>query len=154
MAADRVMVRPSIVTDVYDLAANLRPADRAEVEAVGIDPRVGIRRSYRHAVLRKSYIVDGELAAMSGLCGPMLGDIGQPYLMTSAAVERVPITFFKLAAANVAEMLEHKMRLEGHVAASYVKACRFLAAIGFTLGEPEPFGSQGALFRKFVLMRG
>jgi hypothetical protein len=154
MAANRIIVRPSVVGDVYELAAALRPADRAEVEAVGIDPRVGIRRSFRHAVLRKSYIVDGELAAMSGLCGPMLGDIGQPYLMTTAAVERVPVTFFKLAAAGVDEMLAHKMRLEGHVAASYVRACRFLAAIGFSLGKPEPFGSQKALFRKFVMTRG
>jgi hypothetical protein len=74
--------------------------------------------------------------------------------MTTAAVERVPVTFFKLAAAGVDEMLAHKMRLEGHVAASYVRACRFLAAIGFTLGKPEPFGSQKALFRKFVMTRG
>jgi hypothetical protein len=151
--AARIRVVPSEVGDIYALAAKLRAADRAEVESLGIDPRIGIRKSFRHAILRKSYYVDGELAAMSGLCGSMLGDIGQPYLMTSAAVERVPVTLVKLARLGVAEMLQHKLRLEGHVAASYLGACRLLAAIGFSLGEPEPIGSRGALFRQFVLVR-
>lgn len=153
MAANRVSVRLSRVEDVYTLAANLRPADRAEVETLGLDPRVGIRRSFRHAILRKSYFVDGELAAMSGLCGSMLGDIAEPYLMTGPLVERVPMAFIKLAKDGVAEMLQHKLRLDGHVAAAYGSACRFLAAIGFTLDEPRPFGSHGAPFRRFHLNR-
>lgn len=148
-----VTVRPSELSDVYALAANLREGDRDEVEGLGLDVRVGIRNSFRHAILRKTYLVDGEIAAMSGLCGSMLGDIGEPYLMTGPAAERMPVAFLKHAKAAVAEMMQHKLRLEGHVAANYTKACRLLEVLGFTLGEPLPVGPKAALFRKYTMMR-
>ena len=153
LAAKNVFVRPSIVDDVYKLAANLRSGDRAEVEALGLDSRQGIRRSFRHAMLRRTYFVDGEIAAMTGVCGDMLGDIGFPYLMTAPPAGRVPIAFVKLARMALAEMLTHKLRLEGHVAANYAGACRLLETLGFTLGHPRPFGPTGGLFRTFHIMR-
>lgn len=146
-------VRPSEMADVYALAANLRAADRAEVESLGIDVRVGIRRSYRNAVLRKTYLIDGEVAAMSGLCGPLLGDIGEPYLMTAPAVETMPVTFLKQARTSLAGMLQLKRRLEVQVDANYTKACRLLEVLGFTLGPPRPLGPHDALFRKCTMMR-
>lgn len=149
-----VTVRPSVLADVYELAANLREGDREEVESLGMDVRVGIRNSFRHAVLRKTYLVDGEVAAMSGLCGSMLGDIGEPYLMTGRAAERVPVAFVRHAKASVAEMLGLKRRLEGHVAAKYTRACRLLEVLGFTLGDPLPVGPNAALFRKYIMTRG
>lgn len=154
VAASRVAVLPSTVADVYALAANLRPEDSAEVDAMGVDVRTALRRNFRHAILRKTYWVDGEIAAMSGLCGEMLADIGRPYLLTAPAAERVPIAFIKHAKSAVAEMLHHRLRLEGYVAANYTRACRMLEMVGFTLGKPESFGPRGALFRSFTLMRG
>lgn len=148
-----VTVRPSVAADIYVLAANLRDGDRAEVESLGVNVRVGIRQSYRHAILRRTYLVDGEVAAMSGLCGSMLGDIGEPYLMTAPAAERSPLTFVRHARAAVTEMLQFKRRLEGHVAADYIRACRFLEVLGFTLGAPFAMGPKAALFRKYSLMR-
>lgn len=153
MAANRCMVRPSVAADVYEMAANLRRGDRAEIEGLGGEPRLALRRTYRNGILRKTYLVDGELAAMSGLCGPMLADIGQPYLVTTPAAERVPVTFVKAAREAVTEMLVHRLRLEGHVAADYTGACRLLELLGFTLGKPEPFGPTGVLFRTFTLIR-
>lgn len=145
------IVRESVVTDVYALAASLRDGDRAEVEALGFDPREAIRRSYRHAILRKTYLVDNEIAAMSGLCGAMLSDIGEPYLMTTAHAEKMPVSFVRHARAAVAEMLGQRHRLEGHVAASYHKACRLLELLGFELREPLPLGPHGALFRRYSI---
>lgn len=153
VAASRVAVAPSTVADVYALAANLRHDDFAEVDSLGVDVRLALRRNFRHAILRKTYWVDGEIAAMSGLCGEMLGDIGRPYLLTARSAERVPVAFIKQAKSAVAEMLHHRLRLEGHVAADYTRACRMLEMVGFNLGQPRPLGPRGALFRPFTLMR-
>lgn len=145
--------RPSVIADVYALAANLRAGDREEVDAWGVSARDGIRRNFRHAVLRRTYLVDGEIAGMSGLCGTMLGDIGMPYLMTAPCAEKMPLAFVKHASAAVAQMLRHRRRLEGYVAANYTKACRLLEMLGFELSEPRPVGPRGASFRTFVMTR-
>lgn len=146
-----VTVKESTISDVYRLAKGLRAEDAAEVAALGVASAAALRSNFRAAILRRSYFVDGELAAMSGLCGPMLSDIGQPYLLTTAVAERVPIAFVKHGRAAVADMLRHRLRLEGYVAASYCRACRFVEMAGFTLDPPRPLGS--ALFRKFWMVR-
>lgn len=146
-------VRASVVADIYELASGLRAGDRAEVEALGVSPQIGIRRSFRQAILRKTYFVDGEIAAMSGLCGAMLSDIGEPYLMTTPAAAKMPVTFVRMARHAIGEMLAHRARLEGYVAAEYRGAVRLLEVLGFSLGEPTAIGPHGALFRSFTLMR-
>lgn len=120
---------------------------------MGLDPRIGLKRSYKNAMCRRTAFVDGQIAAMWGLCGTLMGDIGYPYLMTSAAVERVPIRMVKEARNGIAEMLAIKRRLSGHVAASYTQACNFLELLGFTLGQPQPMGPHSMPFRTFDLSR-
>jgi len=149
----RVEVRHSEVADVYRLAAHLREGDAAEVEALGITPAMAIRQSYRDAILRRSYFVDGDLAAMSGLCGSLLSDIGEPYLLTTPVAERAKVSFVRHARAAVSEMLCQRLRLEGKVAASYTRAIRLLEALGFSLSEPHPLGPKGVLFRTYFIVR-
>lgn len=142
-------MRDSVMADVYVLASHLRSGDAAEIEALGLDPRRAVRDGFRDGILRKSYFVDGELAAMSGLCGAMVSDDGEPYLLTTPVAERVPRAFVRHAHFAVEEMLSLRSRLSGEVAASYTKACRLLAVLGFSLSEPHPLGPKGALFRTY-----
>ena len=146
----RVMVVPSKIGDVYRLCAAMRPRDREEALGLGLDPKQGMRSQFRSAVLRKTYFVDGRIAAMSGMCGPLIGDVGEPYLVTAEGVERVPIQMVKQARAAVAEMLSLRSRLEGRVLADYTGAVRLLEVLGFTLGPPELTGPNGVLFRTFT----
>jgi hypothetical protein len=150
----KVIVVPSTIADVYRLAGHLRPGDRDECLAIGLDPRQALRDTFRQAIIRKTYFVDGKLAAMAGLCGEMIGEEGRPFLMTTEAVERAPVAFLKHARLMVAEMLRHKGRLAGDVAASYSKAHRLLEALGFVLGPPRPLGPKGAMFCSFTLRAG
>lgn len=149
----RVSVRSCEIADIYVLAAGLREQDRLEMTCLGLDPRTVLRASYRNSILRRSYFVDGELAAVSGLGGELMADIGAPWLMTTPVVERVPVTFVKIAREAVAEMLCHRIRLENVVAASYAGACRLLEVLGFTLEAPQPLGPNGVPFRKFWMCR-
>lgn len=148
-----VTTRPSVVTDIYRLAATLREADRAEVESLGFTARDAIRRSYRNGMLRTTYLVDGEIAAMSGLCGALLDDIGAPYLLTAPIAATVPIAFVKCARQAVDRMLLHRSRLEGYVAARYTGACRLLETLGFDLSEAFPLGPTSEPFRKYSMTR-
>lgn len=149
LAAKRYQIVPSNISHVHRLAAILRSDDRHEIEAAGVDPRRAIRDSYRNAMMRHTAIVDDEVAAMWGLGGAFISDVGQPWLLTSAAIERVPVAMVRVGREQVAAMLTLRPRLENHVAASYARACRFLVALGFTLDKPEPFGPRGELFHRF-----
>lgn len=149
----RYLIRDSNIRDVYVLAANLRVEDYDEVRALGARLPEALRVSYRNAVFRRTGLVDGEVAAMLGMGGQLLSDHGYPWLMTSPAIERIPIAFLKEGRAVVAEMLALRPLLSNHVLASYGRACRFLQLLGFTLDPPAPFGPLGVPFRRFWMKR-
>jgi hypothetical protein len=151
--ARRLIVVPSRTEDVYRMAKMLRAEDRQEILALGVDPRSAIRSNYRDAILRKTYFVDGEIAAMTGLCGGWVSQIGHPYLVTTPAAAKMPVAFIKCARNAVGEMLARRERLGGYVLASYESACRMLEMIGFNLADPAPLGPRGVLFRQFTAER-
>ena len=145
-----IVARPAAIADVYALARALRPGDRAEVEAMGKTPRHALRYCFRHSLYPAQVCtVDGEVAAMWGLSGDVLSDMGEPWLLTGMAVERVPVSFIKIARAWVTDALAVKPKLEGYTLAEYVKAVRLLEGLGFRLDPPAPLGPRQALFRRF-----
>lgn len=149
----RCMIVPSKIEDVYRIADNLREQDAAEITGFGLTPREALRTSYRHAILRKTAFVDGDIAAMWGLGGAMLSDAGTPWLMTTPAAERVPVTFLKVGRAELALMLQQRAFLSNVVLASYKRACRFLEVLGFVLDPPLAMGPNGLPFRRFWIER-
>ena len=149
----KVIIVPSRIEDVYRLAHALRPRDRSEILATGLDPRRALRFCYRNAILRRTAFVDGRLAAMWGLGGGMLSDVGTPWMISTRAVESCPLTFVRVYRAQVAEMLTLRRELSGYVHASYEGACRVLRLVGFHLEAAEPWGLRGELFHHFVIRR-
>lgn len=145
MPSQRITIVPATIDHVYALARNLRAADAAESESVGVAPAKAIRLSYKTSIIRDTIFVDGELAAMFGM-GGTFGGTGEPWLMTAAPVERVPKSLVYVGRYQVTRMLRICPRLENHVAASYTGALRLVAILGFTVDQPKPIGKKGALF--------
>lgn len=153
MMAARVKIIPAEALHVASLRDRLRPADIAEMEAVGLRPGQGLWKSYRLSVLAKTALVDGEVAAMFGMSGSPLAMRGEPWLLTSPLVEKVKVSFVREGRNAVAEMLAVCPVLSGYVDASYIKAVRLLKALGFWVDTPLPFGVKGALFSKYGIER-
>ncbi len=105
--------------------------------------------TFRHSLFAGTAFVDGEIAAMWGLCADMLSDCGEPWLVTTNAVEAIPVTFVREGRRQVARMLAVKPRLENMVAARYQRAVRFLEVLGFVVDPPRPFGPRQEVFRRF-----
>ncbi len=131
----------------------MRELDAFEMRALGLEPLKAIQMAYSDAIMRTTYFVDGEIAAMVGLGGSLLSDIGFPYLLTAKAIERAPFAVLREAKKNVMEMLMLKTTLEGEVLSSYSGAVRLLRAIGFKIEAPRPFGVHGELFSTFRMER-
>lgn len=149
-----VEIQESTPAHVQELAENIRPGDRQEIEAYGFPTNKALWRSYKGSILRRTALIDGRVAAMWGVGGVPLGDVGQPYLMTSHLAETVsPLQFARIYQEEVLNMLSVFPKLVNWCDAGYHKAKRLLDIVGFTIGEPEPIGPKGALFCKFEIER-
>jgi hypothetical protein len=151
----RYVIREATREDVLAFQHCLRPADVAEIRGVGVTVAKALWRGYRNSLRCRVAYVDGDPAAIWGVCvnthprqGP-LSATAVPWLHTTAAIERQPIAFLREARREVAAMRCLYPRLENHVAANYTQAVRFLRLLGFTVDEPQSIGHNGALFRRF-----
>lgn len=140
-----------MIADVYALAKALRPRDRAECAGYGITPAKGLRASFRGATIRRTALIDGEIAAMWGSAGNALGHSAHAWLMTAPVIETMPVAFIKEARREVQRMLQTHDRLVGEVAVDYPQAIRLLHVLGFTIGDA--FDLPGGRFYAFSIWR-
>ena len=158
LGSHRYSVVPATPEHVYDLAANLRPADEAEILGSGHGVKRSLWRGYRNSVLCETAIVDAKVAAMWGLTVgfvpglSLLGNTGRPWLLTSPLVEQVPFAVVREAKRAVMRMLAVKPLLENYVLASYEKAVRLVRLVGFTVDDPI-VNQQGIAYHRFHMSR-
>lgn len=143
---------PATEAHARELIRSLRDADRAEIVSAGSRPGRAVLVSWRDAVIRRAALVDGEVAALWGVGGSLLGGVGVPWFLTGAAFERIPpLRFARIYRAEVVSMLGLFMRLENFVDATYIGAIRMLILAGFRLDDPKPYGPRGAMFCRFEM---
>lgn len=128
-------------------AIDLRAADAAEIAAHGVSKEKGLRVSLERAIWADAYLVDGEVAAILG-CGmsSLVGGHVTPWLITGTPVERVRKSFAKLARARIAEMRKQHPLMVNYVHAEYADSLKFMAWLGFDIGDPMPLGPLAAPF--------
>jgi hypothetical protein len=134
-------------------AIRLRAEDEYEVNCLGMTAAEALWRSYRGSVLRRAATLDGRVAAVWGVGGSSLGLWGEPWLLTAAEVERVPVTMVRVARQELHAATEIFPLLQNYVAAEYRRAVRFVELLGFALDAPVPMGPSGIPFRRFWMER-
>jgi hypothetical protein len=127
----------------------MRPEDREEAECLGVSAQRMLWRSFRNSFWRRAHFIDGELAAISAVGGTLLGNVGNPWIITSPIIERAPVAYFREARREVDALLEIFPRLESLIGVKHKKALRFFSMLGFTIIPGEP----GALFHVVVKER-
>jgi len=139
------MIVDALPGHVNMLVERLREEDAKEIKAFGKLPKKAIWESFRLSFIRKAAFVDGEIAAMWGICGPILGPQGDLWLMTTPAIEKAPWAFVREARREVAEALEIFPSVRGILSCDYKAAVRLVKLLGFSL---TPWGDGFALFEK------
>lgn len=139
---------------VSALKANLREEDKAEVLGLGVSIQQSLWYGFKNSVYRKTALIEDKPVAMWGICGVLLGSKALPWLLTSPDVYKVsPLRFTRIYQEEVKKMLGMFPVLENLVDAEYAAAIRLLDIIGFSIGESEPLGYNGAMYRKFRIER-
>jgi len=152
-------VVPTVPQHLRQLATMLRDEDVAEIAGTGNVPKRALWRGYRNSILCETAIIEGEPAAIWGLCiGGIVGvsplnPLGRPWLLTSARVEAVPFAVVREAKHAVSRMLSVTPMLENYVLSSYTRAVRMLRMIGFTVDDPVNCGKMGIPYSRFHVAR-
>ncbi len=152
VASPEVVIVPATPAHIRELRETIRDGDRREIEAFGFTCAKGLWQSYKNGLMNKTGLIDGKVAAVWGVGGVYMGEIGQPWLLTSREVYKIsPLKFARIYQKEVIKMLELFPTLMNYVAADYPEAVRLLSIVGFNLGEPEKIGK--GVYRKFEMVR-
>lgn len=136
------------------LAANMRPADRAEVFATGVhtDLRHALEQSVAFSTHCVVFMADDTPLCVMGVAPVSLASgVGSPWLLGSVAMTQHIRILLPFAAPYIRLMLRIYPSLENHVHAENRQAVRWLRASGFTVHPAEPWGLAGAQFHRFTM---
>lgn len=149
---NRIEIVPATLAHVQAMGGFMNAEDRDEIECLGVKAHRALWRGWKNSNFRHSALVDGELAAMWGVAGSMMGDVGTPWLVTAQKAREVSAhEFAKIYRAEARKMLELYPVLVNYVDNRYTGAVRMLKISGFRLDEPIPLGKFKRLFRRFYL---
>lgn len=154
---DDVVIRDARLDDAVPLAADLRPQDRAEIEAahgrhvdvIGL-LEYGIEKSSPNAWVM---YVNGKLWMMGGVApaGTLLvGAEGRPWILCTTAMLSRPGVLTRNALRYLHIVKAQYPELSNYVDARNTKAIRWIRRMGFSVDpEPLPMGPDGAPFYRF-----
>jgi hypothetical protein len=149
-----VTLVPATMEHAREVAASMRPEDAAEVGAAGgYTPLGAILASMDESDVSVAFFFsDGSLGGIFGerVTGDPLDPICIPWLLTTSAVERNALEFFRASRRVVEDMNKRYRFLVQNVDARYERAVLWATAIGFRALPPEPFGKAGLPFYPIV----
>jgi hypothetical protein len=136
-----------------DLGGRLREADAAEVKAAcGLGGVQVLTKAMEVSIQTDAWLSEGKLVMMSGISAvPSNERVGAVWMLASPEVDAMPRCLLHGKREYVQELLKGREMLMNFVDNRNTKAQRWLIWLGFTMGEPEPFGIEQLPFRPFWL---
>jgi hypothetical protein len=150
--AARLAIRPAVFSDAEAIHYRLRPADRAEVVAAsGPDVRGTIFDAIMQSKNPGAAMMKRKIVAVFGVVpvGTLSSGMASPWLLGAPELETIPREFTEAARAYITAARAWYPRLVNFVDDRNTVSKRWLARIGFTLDEPQPFGVERLPFRRF-----
>lgn len=140
-------------THAREIGRSMRPADAAEVLASGgYLPEAAARRSLNLSHAAWAAYLGDELLAVFGVI-PTEGGGGIGWLLSTTAVDRHPLTFWRESKKVLAVLRDHYPFLKNMVDARYTQAVSWLRRLGFDVGQAVPFGKAQLPFHPVIIRR-
>lgn len=144
-------VKPSHIDDAVQI--NVRESDAREIWRTSLSgPNKAVRRSILASRDVWTARIDGEIICIFGVADvSLITKTGAPWLLGSDLVEEQGLEFLVKTKKYMEKVKVGYDRLMNYVDADNEVSIKWLEWIGFTVGEPVPFGAVGKPFRKFTL---
>jgi hypothetical protein len=144
------IVRPEL-WHAAALLARMDPRDIAAFEALGCgDAEAVIRQGIERSTIAWSAMEGDEPLCIGGVIPQtLLGDTGLPWMVSQPGLERHKRFFLRESRARLPELRRQFPVLANVVACDYPKSLRWLAWLGFDVGDEAQF--MGARVRRVTL---
>ena len=151
----QIQIREATAEDAQYIAAHLREEDRQEILALAeCPPGAMVSASFHGSEACFTGTLDGEPVLIFGAGrSSVFSDKAEVWALGTRGCDRAPKAMVKYGRRIVREFLEYFPELENYCDARYTKSLRWLKLMGFTIGEPEPYGAKGNLFCKLSIKR-
>lgn len=142
---------------VREIAPRMRAEEVAEVwAAMGLTPAPALLRLMHASTLgstpfgSRAVFFDGELATIFGVIEMADGSI-VPWLLSSDAVERHPLSFWRASKSILHDLRTIYPRMIEYVDARYTRCISWARRLGFTVAPAEPHGLAGLPFHPLAI---
>jgi hypothetical protein len=144
-----VSIRPTTEQDIEELASNLLPADRVEIEAMGLEPLAALKRSLGNSLECITFRWNGDLVTVVGVSQVLpLGDIN-PWMISTPLILQHSRKVMGYSRTILDHWLAQHHYLTNVVDQRHTRAVRWLGWLGASF-EPIPaFGPYRRPFFKF-----
>lgn len=149
--AGNTWVKPAEMADAELVAAMVRPADYAELQASSGSRVIDtLRWGIEHAeVALTGWSKDGPLCMFGVTDTSVLTRHGPPWLISTTLVDRYHLSFLRNSKPYFDAMRERYDSLSNYVDERHTVAQRWLKWLGFNMAPPEPYGIAKMPFRRF-----
>ncbi len=123
------------------MARRMRPAQRQALIDLGIDPHQELRGAFDRSGWRAAWTLDGRLAGIAGIAGPMMGSVGHLWIAVTEEAERLPVSVIRACRRQLTEIMATRSEIVTLVTAGDPVAYRFALYMGFApfrAVEPTP----------------
>jgi len=125
-------IRAAVAGDIDAIVADIRPADVAEMEALGTTPERALREGLALSDWSATGTLDDVPVCMFGVgCHSVMGGIGRPWMLAANGLERAQVPFLRACRPVVRAMQDSYPRLINVVDARNTTAIRWLRWLGF-----------------------
>lgn len=151
-----LVIMPTEVSHIPEAARNMRKEDADEVMASGnYTPIEALRAAFWSSDFCSTAFLFGDMVGMFGVLrrGSALAGCNIPWLLTTYAVEKYPLAFYKSCKLVVGELLDHYPVMVNMIDARHKRALSWARHLGFQVDLPVPFGPNRMLFCKITIRR-
>jgi hypothetical protein len=109
----------------------LRTEHQQAVAMIGLNSHKELRKAFDESIYRKAWLIDGKLAAIGGITGPVLAAFGAVWLAFSSEATKYPLAMVKLMRNQLDEIMLVKRLLVTPMLEGDTAAERFAIFLGF-----------------------
>lgn len=141
MTNPEIIVIDTISAHIREMSSAMHAETAETARKLGMEPHKALWHSYRKSLICRSIFIDGKIAAIFGIGGVMLGEVGQPFLVMTPEVDEYPMRVAFAYKRELRKMAEMFPVLEDYIDETNEKGIGMLKLMGFKISKNKiPLG--------------